>query len=41
MEKKRCFLNLRKAGNPETRLSVILEVRVPFLTIEKSRFTQP
>ncbi len=41
MEKKRCFLNLRKAGNPETRLSVILEARVPFLTIEKSRFTQP
>ena len=40
-QKKSCFLNLRKAGNPETRLIVILEVRVPFLTIEKLRFTQP
>ena len=40
-QKKRCFLNLRKAGKPETGLSVILEVRVPFLTIEKLRFTQP
>lgn len=38
-QKKRCFLNLRKAGNLEIGLSVILEVRVPFLTIEKSRFT--
>ena len=35
-QKKRCFLNLRKAGKPETRLRVIREVRVPFFTIELS-----